>query len=312
MTLMELQNSLSAIGFTPDLQIKLFKSVIALGVLFIVKIIAPKFLYGNLQEKNMIYRWQKIISYSFYLFLIATMANIWYSNVQSIATFLGLIGAGLAIAFKDYLSNIAGWLYISLKQPFKLGHRVQIGNLTGDIIDIGLVQISLLEIGNFANSEQPTGRISFLPNSKVFTEPVSNYDLSFPYIWHEIEVIVTFESNWRKARSIIDGKIKNNSLVYDAHSLRRFRKQSKNFLLPDMNLDPKMFTSVADHGVRLSARFVCKPRNRRTIEEKIWVEILDAFSREEAIDFAYPTQRFYNNTIEGKKKFNIKEETTLS
>ena len=310
MNFTQLQNTINQFGLTPVLQVKLFKSFIVIALFFIFKSIVLKIINKKLKQQDAIYRWQKITSYSFSLFSFIIVGSIWYSGVQSIATFFGLIGAGLAVAFKDYLSNIAGWLYIFWKEPFKVGHRIQIGAHVGDIVDIGPVQLSLLEIGSFANSEQPTGRINFLPNAKVFTEVISNYDLSFPYIWHEIEVVVTFESDWKRAKSIIEDRIKNNSLVYDEHSLGRFRRQSKNFLLPDMILDPKMFTSVADHGVRLSARFVCEPRNRRTIEEKVWEGILERFSNEDSIDFAYPTQRFYNNMTEGKESFNAKEKNS--
>lgn len=299
--LAELQKYLLDFGITSDLQIKIIKSLIAFSVLLLIRLSASKLIHHRLTKQRLIYRWQKLSSFVFYIFLFLIVGGIWYSGVQSLATFFGLATAGLAIAFKDYLSNVAGWVYIFWKEPFKIGHRVQIGKVIGDIIDTGIVHISLLETGSFSNAEQPTGRIIFVPNSHIFTESVANYDLSFPFIWHEVDVVVTFESDWKKAKSVVEKMIKNNSLVYDEHSLRNFRREAKQFLLPKMVLDPQIFTSVADHGVRLSARFVCEPRSRRKIEQKVWEDILTNFADDDTIDFAYPTNRFFDNRLEGKK-----------
>lgn len=66
------------------------------------------------------------------------------------------------------------------------------------------------------------------------------------------------------------------------------------------NLTPIVYTSVKDSGVMLTMRFLCDPRQRRGYEQTIWKEVLKEFSKNEDIDFAYPTQRFYSNNIEGK------------
>lgn len=300
MSFTDFQNRLIHIGISEPTQINILKSIIALGILIAIRSAIVKIVHKKIADQKIIYRWQKITSYGFYASLFLLVGGIWSKGLQSLATFFGLLSAGLAVALKDYLSNLAGWLYIFWKEPFKIGHRIQIDTLVGDVIDIGFIQTSLLEVGNFSNSEQPTGRIVFLPNSRIFTNSLANYDLSFPYIWHEIDIVVTFESDWVKAKKIIEDRISSNSLVYDEHSLQRFKNQSKRFLLPDMTIDPIIFTGVVDHGVKLSARFVCEPRNRRTIEQKVWEGVLEAFSKEEHIDFAYPTQRFYDNSKEGK------------
>jgi small-conductance mechanosensitive channel len=104
----------------------------------------------------------------------------------------------------------------------------------------------------------------------------------------------------KKAKEIIEERVRENSLTFNEADLKKFRRQSKNFLLPIMSIDPEVFTSAADHGVRLAARFICEPRKRRVIEKRVWEEILTEFSGRTDIDFAYPTQRFYNNLSEGK------------
>ena len=295
-----LQRNLSNLGIGEDIQYKIIKTFILLVILSFIKIVLTRILNTKAEHNELLYKWEKIISYTFYISALLIVGNVWFKGVQSLATFLGLLSAGLAVAFKDYLSNIAGWIYILWMEPLKIGHRVLIGNIIGDVIDIGPVHLSLLEIKNSSNSEQPTGKIIFLPNSKIFTESVANYDISFPYIWHEVHIVVTFESDWKKAKRLIHKIIDNNSLVYDEISLRKFKVQSRKFLIPKVSLNPEVFTSTVNHGVMLSARFVCEPRSRRQLENKVWEEVLGKFNEEDCIDFAYPTQRFYNNTTEGK------------
>ena len=121
----------------------------------------------------------------------------------SVGTFLGLVSAGIAIALKDPLVNMVGWLFILIRQPFKVGDRIQIGSAAGDVIDIRLFQFSINEIGNWVDADQSTGRIIHIPNGIVFTEPQANYTAGFQYIWHEISVLITFESDWKKAKQIL-------------------------------------------------------------------------------------------------------------
>jgi small-conductance mechanosensitive channel len=295
-----IQRNLAEIGITTDIQGKLIKTVVVFLLLFFIRKIVARITASKINQKEELYKWGKIGTYSFYIMSFILIGNIWFQGVQSLATFFGLLTAGLAVAFKDYLSNTAGWLYILWWEPFKVGHRISIGDTIGDIIDIGPVHLSLLEINNTANAEQHSGKIIFLPNSKLFTDSIANYDMSFPYIWHEIHVVVTYESDWKKAKEIIKNVVNESSLVYDEHSLRRFRQDSKKFLLPEATLNPEVYTSAVDHGVMLAARFVCEPRNRRTLEKKVWEDLLQRFAQEDGIDFAYPTQRFYDNKLEGK------------
>jgi small-conductance mechanosensitive channel len=75
------------------------------------------------------------------------------------STFLGLVAAGIAVALKDPLTNLAGWLFILWRRPFTAGDRVQIGEHKGDVIDLRLFRFTLLEIGNWVHADQSTGRL---------------------------------------------------------------------------------------------------------------------------------------------------------
>ncbi len=227
-------------------------------------------------------------------------------DFQSLATFLGLLTAGLAIALRDPLVNLAGWLFIIWRKPFEVGDRIQVANYAGDIIDIRIFQFTIMEIGNWVDSDQSTGRIIHIPNGKVFTDVQANYTTGFNYIWNEIPVLVTFESNWKKSKEILTNIINKHAEHLSSSAQDKIKEASRKFMIFYNKLTPIVYTNVKDSGVLLTIRYLCDPRNRRSTEQAVWEDVLDEFSKCDDIDFAYPTQRFYNNVKEGKPEAKAK------
>jgi small-conductance mechanosensitive channel len=159
---------------------------------------------------------------------------------------------------------------------------------------------SLMEIGNWVDADQSTGRVIHLPNGKIFTDVMANYSQGFQYIWNEIPVLVTFESDWRKAKQLLDEIAQQHGASLSDSAAQKLREAAKKFMIFYTKLTPKVYTTVKDSGIMLTIRYLCDPRKRRGSEQDMWESILDAFAEHENIDFAYPTQRFYHNDAEGK------------
>jgi len=209
--------------------------------------------------------------------------------------------AGIAIALKDPIVNMVAWLFILIRQPFKVGDRIQIGDQAGDVIDIRIFQFSLIEIGNWVDADQSTGRVIHIPNGIVFTTPQSNYTAGFVHIWHEIPLLITFESNWKKAKRILTDIVNKDAVQITESAERQIKAAAKKFLIYYSKLTPIVYTTIKDSGVLLTMRFLCDPIKRRSTEEIILEEVLEEFGKCKDIDFAYPTTRFYSNLNEGKE-----------
>lgn len=246
------------------------------------------------------YQWRKRSTYLAVMATALVVGRIWFEGFHSIATYLGLLSAGLAIALKDLVSDLAAWMFIMWRKPFEVGDRIQVGDHAGDVIDIRIFQFTLLEIGQWVAADQSTGRVIHVPNWKIFSEPLANYTKGFQFIWNELPVLVTFESDWRAAKEILTEIVSRHAEHLTAEAERRVREASSRFMIFYTTLTPKVWTRVEDSGVLLTMRYLCDPRRRRGTEEAIWEEILDAFAARDDIDFAYPTQRFYDNRSEGK------------
>lgn len=150
------------------------------------------------------------------------------------------------------------------------------------------------------DADQSTGRIVHVNNGRIFSDNLANYSKGFQHIWNEIPVLVTFESDWRKAKKILMDIANKYGGEMSQAAAERLRKAARKFMIFYTTLTPTVYTSVQDCGVLLTIRHLCDPRKRRAATQDIWEDILEAFSREDDIDFAYPTQRFYDNIVEGK------------
>jgi small-conductance mechanosensitive channel len=224
----------------------------------------------------------------------------------SLATYLGLVSAALVIALQDPISNFVGWVFIVSRRPFEIEDRIQIGEDAGDVIDIRFFQFSLLEIGNWVDADQSTGRVLHIPNRRVFAENVANYSQGFSYIWNEIAVVVTFESDWRKAKHELLAIAQRHAAQASSKARERIRRASKRYLIYYKNLTPIVYTKVIDYGITLTIRYLCAPQRRRSTTEAIWEDVLTFVAGEPTIEFAYPTQRIYYHPVEGPPELGPK------
>jgi len=246
------------------------------------------------------YRWARGISYAVSILGFFLIGGIWFTAIGSIATLLAIVAGGLAIALREPLVNLGGWAYILWRHPFGLGDRVEVDMTSGDVANIGPFVFSLAEVATGLQAEQLTGRIVHVPNSYVFSYKVINSTQGFEFVWDEIPLLVTFESNWETAKDIISKIVNKHTREFAPLAKKQLLKATTEFMIPPGTFDPQVFTSVEDSGVLLTMRYVVPVRGRRRIREQIWEDVLRAFAQADDIDFAYPTQRFYFNRSEGK------------
>lgn len=289
------------LNLSPELQEKLLLSLVICLGLWLLRTITLKIVWRRTEEPRLRYWWRKTTTYVTVLLGLLVIGRLWYHGFRNVGTFLGLLSAGLAIALKDVVSGMAGWLFILWRRPFEVGDRIQIGDESGDVIDIRIFQFTLMEIGNWVNADQSTGRVIHIPNALVFTRPLANFSKGFQYIWNEVAILVTFESNWEKAKDLLKVIASKHAESLSSAAEERLKEASKKFMIFYTALTPIVYTSVADSGVLLTIRYLCEPRKRRGSENAIWEDILREFSQCDDIDFAYPTTRFYDNVVEGKK-----------
>ncbi|WP_299824691.1 mechanosensitive ion channel family protein [uncultured Pontibacter sp.] len=280
-------------GLRSEFVIDILETFLVLLGLWLLSKVILRLVFKRELDLRKQYKWRKFTNYFLTLIGLVLLLNIWFGGIRSVATFLGLFSAGLVLALREPLLNAAGWLFIIGKRPFRVGDRLQIGSYTGDVIDIRLFQFSLNEINGWVDADQASGRVVHVPNLKVFTEPQVNYNYGFPFIWNEVSVHITFESNWSRAKAILQEIVERHAEKLSETAQRQVKQQSQQHLIFYEDFSPQIYMKVVENGIKLTMRYMCSLMRRRKSENDIWEDVLKAFARTTDIQYAYPTTRFY-------------------
>lgn len=289
-------------GLTPETQQKIVVSIIAIIVLWVLRFIIKRIIWEKTQKVETRYRWRKTIGYTYMLLVFLVLFRVWFNPSWNIVNIVALVAAAVILSLQDLIKSLAGWFTLVWTHPFQVGDRIQIDNgITGDVIDIRVFKFSLNEVGNWVHADQSTGRVMHVPNSVVLDKTIINFTETFPYIWIELPVMVTFESNWQDAKEALQKIADEHSHKVSNNAQAKIKDASKHYMIYYTKLTPIIYTSIVSSGVLLTMRLLVEPHMRRNCEHAIWEDILTEFAQHKDIDFAYPTQRFYNNLAEGEK-----------
>lgn len=279
------------------LESRIIQSLLAVAAFVVLR----RVLLGVLQRGRSAqaqYQLRKSIGYGVFGCAFVVVGRIWFAGFESLTTYAGLLSAGVAIALQAPLVNLAGWLFILWRKPFAVGDRVEVGQFRGDVVDQRLFMFSLMEVGNWVDAEQSTGRLLHVPNGKLFSSVLANYSQGFDYIWNEIPVLLTFESDWRNAKQVLAQIAERRAADLSEAVAHSVREAAKKYMIVYTHLTPVVYTSVKDSGVLLTIRYLCKPRRRRTTEQDIWEDILTVLEQDNSIELAYPTRRHFSRLSE--------------
>ena len=276
-----------------EVQEKLVATAIVIVVVLVLRMLIIRAVRARVEEPESVYRARKVTTYLATFVGLVSVGFIWLEAFDDLPTYLGLLSAGIAIGLADLLKNIAGWFYIIGRRPFRVGDRIEISGIKGDIVDIRLFRFSLIEVGGWVDAEQSTFRLIHVPNAKVFTDAVANYTEGFDFVWHEIPVLITFESDWRRGEEIIRQALALRAPELEAEAARHIRQTAQRYHIKVGTLAPIVYLTVRDSGVLLTARFLTHSRHRRSAEQTVWKSILEQIETEPTVELAYPTTRTY-------------------
>lgn len=276
-----------------SIELKILLTAVVLVGLALLRWLAIRAVTRRVDDVEVWYRTRKIATYLTVAVGAVALASLWVEPLGDIGTFLGLVSAGVAIALSDVLKNIAGWLYVVLRRPYRLDDRIEINGVAGDVIDIRVFRTTLLEIRNWVDADQSTGRIVHIPNGKVLTCEVTNATEGFPYLWHEVPVLVTFESAWQRAEELMLDVLREAGAAVVTDAAESIRRAARSYKIRYTHLSPTVYVAVRDSGVLLTGRLLVDARRRRAVDQQVWRGVLEAFAAEPTVELAYPTVRAY-------------------
>lgn len=220
------------------------------------------------------YRARKAVSFAMLVAILLVVLLTVSGRLTGLAVALGAATAGIAFALQEVIASVAGWLAIIFGGFFRTGDRVELGKIRGDVIDIGVLRTTLMEIGEWVNGDRYTGRIVRVANSFVFKEPVFNYSGDFEFLWDEVRVAIRFGSDYEEARRIVQSAITGVTQAYSDGARSRWHELVKKYRLEDAQVDPFVLMSANKDWVEFTGRYVTDFRRRGATRDAIWQRIL--------------------------------------
>ena len=243
------------------------------------------------------HRYRKRAGYIVALFVVLVLAVAFFEEIRRLGTVLGFLGAGLAIALREYVASFLAWFYIMGQRNITLGSRIEVAGVRGDVIDIGVLKLTLVEVRGEGLGEQSSGRLVTVPNFKVLTDPVYHFTLGSPYVWDEMEFSVTFESDWRKARDLLERIGQETFEPHREEIEAGFHQLEHDYAFRYGVTTPIVYTAVGANGVQLKLRYLTHVRQRRNNRDQISRGVLELFAAE-GIEMAYTTTRTYRTELD--------------
>lgn len=277
------------VGISAEGGRKLLLTVLMVGIVvvlgYVLKSLGRVLLRGPRQEHTRFWMGQGInlLTTSF---LILALLSIWFDDPTRLATALGLVTAGLAFALQKVVTAIAGYFVILRGQNFTIGDRITMGGVRGDVISLGFIQTTIMEMGQppsvqgadpamWVQSRQFTGRIVTVSNAQLFDEPVYNYTRDFPYIWEEISLPIPYTADRHRAEAILLAAARTHTLSISEMSEEALQKMRERYYVRRADFAPKVFYRLTDNWLELTVRFIVPDHDIRAMKDAMSRDILD-------------------------------------
>jgi small-conductance mechanosensitive channel len=258
-------------------------SLIVVFLAYVINLLAGNIILRRVTTSKDRYTLRKAVSILITVLVFASLFAIWIERTSTLLIAYGILSAGIAIALQDLLRSIAGGVLIIMSRPFKAGDRIQVGDSTGDVLDIGSFSTTVMEIKEWVDADQYTGRILHIPNSFVLTETIKNYTKDYSFIWDEVRILLIYGSNWKKAEGIVLKTADPFVGEFEKLAQTELLLMGKKYFITTYDVQTKLYTKLEENWIEMRLRYVVEPRKRRAISHLLVSSILEALEKEEDI-----------------------------
>lgn len=221
------------------------------------------------------YQTRKVISFLGYMATVVFLALVFSDKLGGLTVALGVAGAGVAFALQEVIASVAGWIAVSFGGFYRVGDRVQLGGIKGDVIDIAVLRTTIMQIGEWVNGDQYNGRIVRVANSFVFKEPVYNYSGEFPFLWDEMNVPIDGDSDFLLARALIEKVAEEVVGEYTQLAGAAWQPITRRYLIEKASVQPKVTMSFDIDAIHFTLRYVVDYKVRRSTKDRLFTRILE-------------------------------------
>ena len=247
--------------------------LLSLIILAISKII-QKNISKFVKDTSSNYRIRKFINFFGFILIIIAISIIYSNLLGGLTVALGVTGAGIAFALQEVIASIAGWVALVFGKFYKVGDRVLLGGIKGDVIDIGIFRTTLMECGDWIKGNLYNGRVVRIANSFVFKEPVYNYSADFPFLWDEIVLPIRYGSDVEFTKNTFMEIAERLVGEYAKNSVVAWKELVNKYMLENAKVEPMVTIEATENWINFTIRYIVNYKQRRITKHNLFVEIL--------------------------------------
>ena len=297
------------VGVNAENAIKLLFTFIFIAFVLLVGRLLRRYISYALRDRDERSKFwvRQGIALGMFLLFILGFVSIWFDDPTRLATGIGLVTAGLAFALQKAVTAVAGYFIILRGQTFNVGDRITMGGVRGDVIALGFMQTTIMEMGQppsvqnadpavWVKSRQYTGRIVTVSNARIFDEPVYNYTREFPYLWEEMSVPVRFDADHELAERILLGVAERRTISLSSLGQEALQEMQRRYFMKPVDMKPKVYYRLTDNWLELTVRFIAEDHAIRELKDQMSRDILKALN-EAGIDIASSTYEIVGSPL---------------
>ena len=268
-----MEETISQLLFDPVVG-KLVSAAVGLAVLYVLTKVLRRLVTRRVKDSETRYRVRKAISFAAYVLGFVLLVAILSDQLGSFTVALGVAGAGIAFALQEVIASVAGWVAVSFVRFYRTGDRVQLGGITGDVIDIGVLRTTLMECGQWVNGDLYNGRIVRVANSFVLKDPVVNYSADFPFLWDEIVIPIRHGCDITTTRDLIARVAGDVVGQYAKDAASGWKQVVQSYRIEDAAVEPMVTLTADENWLTFTLRYVVDYRSRRSTKDALWSRLL--------------------------------------
>ncbi len=255
---------------------RLVSAVVVAAVVLTAVYLARRAIRARIEDPSLRYRARKLVGTVGWVVALLFVVAAFSDRLQGFALSVGVAGVAVAYALKEAISSLGARVAISFGRMFSVGDRIQIGDVRGDVIDIGLLKTTLMEVGGWVAGDLYTGRIVRVSNSRVFSDSVFNYSADFSFLWDEVRVPIRYGSDVRLARQLLAQATDSVCGEFVAEARETWKRITGRYRLEPAQTEPLITLVANDNWVEFTLRYVVPFTARRITQDRLFSAILDA------------------------------------
>ena len=235
--------------------------------------LVDRFLSGEDSSRKHLFSLRAVLRFALQAVVVLLIAFVIVGIPNQTPTILGLAGAGLTVALKDFIVGFFGWFVLMGRNGIRVGDWVEINGVVGEVIEIGLLRTVLMETGNWTDTGHPTGRKVAFVNSFAIEGHFFNFSTAGQWMWDELQVVIPAGENPYPLVESIQRLVEEDTRTSSAQAEKEWKSSTKN-RLQSLSVVPAIHLRPTGSGVEMQVRYITSAQERYSMRSRLYEKIV--------------------------------------